>query len=118
MFFTGESIPIFVIGSICATIVLITYYRTRKTERMAMITAGLDPFADKKPMPDAGSMKSLKYGITLFFIGMGLVFGMIVSTNSGLSSEGVVLSSVLMFGGLGLLIFYYIKSKKEKNAKI
>jgi hypothetical protein len=118
MLFNEESIPIFIIGSICATIVLITYYRTRRSERMAMIAAGLDPFAEKKTMPDAGSMKSLKYGITLFSIGIGLIFGMIVSSFSGLTSEGVVLSSVLMFGGLGLLIFYYIKSKKEKDAKI
>lgn len=98
------------IGAIWGSIVL-----TRHKERMSMIEKGLKA-EDIKSLYERhafrlDSLSSLKWGIVLVCVGVGILLAMWLR-NSLMFDEGGVAGLIATFGGLGLLIFYFIASKK------
>lgn len=112
-------VPIFLFGGTAA--VLWKYFEGRHKERMAMIEKGVNP-AELKPLPSVrpwqGSVLSnLKWGLLLVFCGIGLLVGQQLEYYFGFREESAVFGSILITGGLALIIFYFIATKKLKEKK-
>lgn len=92
--------------------------RTRNTkhkERMELIKQGIVPPEESKPKPN--KYRSLRNGVLLVGIALGLIISLSISYMLGLDEDEafwVVGASVLLFLGLGYLLFYFlVKNKKE-----
>ena len=111
----GELLAFLLVASFFATIVLISFLRIRKSERMAMWAAGKDLKDQVKPQTTANINQILKYGLLLIGLGLGLVIGDILYNADVIRTQEVAyFSMVLLFGGLGLLISYFLISKQNK----
>ncbi|MBS1536579.1 MAG: hypothetical protein JST20_02375 [Bacteroidetes bacterium] len=109
--------------------VLWKYIEARNKERMAIIEKGMaaeeirqlfkrEHLERRNPNP----LSNLKWGLLIFFIGIGIVVGMNTSTYlyngySSYNSYNMIPAGILIGGGLGLFIYYLIAAKKEKEAK-
>jgi ABC-type Fe3+-siderophore transport system permease subunit len=88
------------------------FFTTRHRERMSMIEKGADPVLfQSQPKPYV----VLKYGLFLAGIGIGLLFGNILSMTTVLNPEAAYFSMILIFGGLGLGSYYLIYNKIIKK---
>ena len=82
-------------------------------EKMAMIERGMDPGLSKSvaaPQP----FLSLKFGLLLVGLGIGLIVALFVSKLSNLSEEeavAVYFGFLGVFGGIGLIVSYVIEKK-------
>ena len=124
-----------IVGIVCAGIYGLFELFVRKKERLAIIEKigdKLEPsaFDAKIVLPRLStnfSFSSLKAGCLLAGIGLGLLVGFIISvslTDFNLDNWGrrelistVYGASVLLFGGIGLIVAFIIELKlsKEKN---
>jgi hypothetical protein len=107
---------IFIVGG--ATIVGYTYFTNRHKERMAMIEKGLKP-ADYKGLvfslgTKADPLGSLKWGLLAVFIGVGFFTGLAMNEFAHFQKSFSV-ALMIIFGGLGLIAFYFIASRKIKE---
>lgn len=91
-------------------------------ERTKLMDMGLTPQEardyfremDKKPK---NPLNTLKWGILLSMIGIGLFLGILLDEAGYKDSLSGVL--VLLFGGLGFIIYYFVASSKlKKDAQI
>lgn len=123
-----------IVGIVCAGIYGLFELFVRKKERLAIIEKigdKLDPSADVKiglpRLSSNFSFSSLKAGCLLAGVGLGLLVGFIISvstTNYDLKNWGeremvssIYGASVLLFGGIGLIIAFLVEMKitKDKN---
>ena len=109
-------VPVFLFGGIAA--VLIVYYNNRHKERMAMIEKGVNP-ADFKgaPMKEwfrTNPLSSLKWGLLATFVGIGLIVASWLD-RWYMMHDSIYVSCMLVAGGIALIIFYFIASKKLKQ---
>jgi len=92
-------------------LILYVYFTSRNKERLALIEKGTDASLFKtssKPFP------TLKIGMFLIGIGIGILMGNIVASLTRLEQEVAYFSMILLFGGASLISFYLIeKNKKE-----
>jgi hypothetical protein len=84
----------------------------RHKERMALIEKGMDPLLAEKKLPRDYSQGSLLWGLLLAGIGLGAFIGNFVSLHPTGKPDLVVNAMALLFGGLGLLVYYGIRGKK------
>ncbi len=88
----------------------------RHRERMAMIERGVDTSIFKR---QRNHDNNLKWGIIVLMVAIGLVVGNAVSKASMVDEELAGAAFPLMFGGGGLLIYYFLrKSKYEVMDKV
>ncbi len=90
---------------------------TRHKERMTIIDKGLNP-TDLKALYErnwkaANPLSSLKWGILLAFIGLAVLVG-IWLRDQFFFNDGVIPGLMAVFGGIGLIIFYFIAAKKTQ----
>jgi hypothetical protein len=112
--------PILVTMTFFALIGLIFYYHTtiRHKERMAMLEKGFT--ADQirsiahRMFTGQSPIGSLKWGIIILSIGLAIIVGNFLRTVYN-TDESVVAGLIFLFGGLGLVIFYFIAAKKLQN---
>jgi len=106
----GILVPLGFFASI--VLILYVYYTNRNKERMALIEKGADASLFKtssKPFP------TLKIGMFLVGIGLGILFGDILAKLTTLNQEVAMFSMILLFGGMSLIVYYlYENSKKGK----
>jgi predicted MFS family arabinose efflux permease len=78
---------------------------------MAMIEKGVDPslFHEESKRK---SVSSLKPALFLIGIGFGFLFGYLLDDWGVVSEEASFISMIILFGGLGLLLYYFIEGKK------
>ena len=113
-------IPIFFFGG--AAIVLWAYFNGRHKERMAMIEKGVNP-ADFKSITSpfriwqGNVLNNLKWGLLFVFVGIGLFVGQQLEYYFGFHEGTAIFGSMLITGGLALIIFYLIAAKKLKEKK-
>ncbi|MFA8433016.1 MAG: DUF6249 domain-containing protein [Marinifilaceae bacterium] len=100
------------IVSVFGVVPLIIYLVHRNKERMALIEKGIDANLLETAKKDQ-SMNSLKYGILLVGLAIGILVGNILDINHMLTEEVAYFSMIFLFGGLALLIFYAIAKKQE-----
>ncbi|HAL57119.1 MAG TPA: hypothetical protein DCP63_11770 [Bacteroidetes bacterium] len=108
-------IPVFLFGGTAA--VLVVYFNNRHKERMAMIEKGVSPAEFKgtplREMLRANPLSSLKWGLLTMFVGIGLMVGTFLE-RSLYWHDSVYPACMLIFGGLALILFYWIASRKFK----
>lgn len=131
MLATEAVMSIMVVLSICATIFGIFYFRTR--ENLMMIERGLNP----KERRQSISFISLKYGLLLAGVGLGLLaaywLDVIVLhhgdayikevTENGITrvinerEPAIYFALLFIGGGLGLILSYAVEKKNNSKAK-
>jgi hypothetical protein len=90
---------------------------TRHKERMTIIDKGMDP-ADLKALYErsgraANPLSSLKWGILFVCIGLAVLIG-IWLRDQFFFNDGVIPGLMAVLGGAGLVLFYFIASKKKQ----
>ena len=85
---------------------------TRHRERMSLMERGLSPaeFSNKKGILSA----TLRYGLLLIGIGVGILFGNFVEIEFGVPRQGAFIAMMFIFGGIGLIISFLIERKINK----
>lgn len=81
---------------------------------MLMIEKGVDPstFIQK---PKNSSSVALKYGLFLAGIAIGILLGAILERTTTLEEGAAYFSMILLFGGIGLLLYYVIEKKNDRS---
>lgn len=100
--------------SVFGTIPLIVFLVHRHKERQALIEKGMDLSSlvvDKK----CSTLESLKYGILLIGLAIGILIGNILDAYTGLNEEVSYFSMIFLFGGIALLLFYTMARKHEDS---
>jgi hypothetical protein len=99
--------------SLFAMVFGIVYLAIRRKERMALIEKGLsaDVLEAHRRSPS-----SLKWGLVFLGVGIGILVGRILAEYTTLGEEESFFSMVFLFGGLSLLVFYFIEKSMEKKA--
>ena len=98
-----------------ATILLSLYYyfRARNQVKMAMIEKGYQP--PQKSNGTNKSLRSLKFGTFFIGIGVGIFFGYLMTAFTVINPVVSYFFMILLFGGVGLVINYYLESKINKK---
>ncbi|CAM3920730.1 hypothetical protein SAMN06265348_111158 [Pedobacter westerhofensis] len=95
------------IGSFAAIFgVIYVYLVTRHRERMSMLEKGVpaSPFNSIK----YSNFLTLKYGMLLVGIAVGILMGHVATYHWGVSRSTAFLAMVFLFGGLSLVLNYMI----------
>ena len=98
--------------------IMYIYYTTRNKERMALIEKGADASLFNTGREGKGSISwgkfTLKIGMFLTGIGLGIIAGAVLESASAFPSEVAgYFSMILIFGGLALVLFYIIDRKNK-----
>jgi Flp pilus assembly protein TadB len=91
-------------------VLIVNYFKTRHTERMALINSN-----KTSKIFDAGddSKRTLKLGLFLLSVGLGLLIGLIADKILGTEPAGSFIS-ILILGGISLILYYsYIERNKN-----
>lgn len=116
----GENVLVPIIAMITTfgtTFGLVFYYlHTRHKQRLVMLEKGVDP-KTFFPKPMANKYASLKWSLLLIGVAIGLFFASIIDKKTDLA-EGAQFAMVLLFGGLGLLVYYFIIRKNDKDGDL
>lgn len=100
---------IFTSIALFAMIYGIVYLLVRKRERLALLQKGQDASVfDSSKRPS-----SLKWGIVLVGIGIGILLGRVVSVYTGIDEEPATFSMICLFGGIGLVVYHFLAKKLE-----
>jgi len=102
-----------IVGIIFSTIYGLFFLFVRRRERLTMMERGYDPAVFYKEKP-ANHYSSLKYGMLLVGVGLGILIGNIIAATSSLHEEVSFFSMVFLFGGTALVLNYIIE-KREKS---
>jgi hypothetical protein len=100
-----------VVGTMVVAIVyIVNFFKTRHTERLALIKYGktADVFYGKNSL-----RRTMKIGLLLFSVGGGMLVGTIFSKAFGIDGPELVFACMMILGGLSLL--YYYRSAKDSN---
>jgi hypothetical protein len=102
--------PVFVMAVIFGSVVMLVYLNIRKKERMLLIEKGADAsiFTPKA----VTTSPSLKWGILLTGLAIGLLIGNLLDIHAGMPQEVAYFSMLFLFGGIGLITYYVIERKK------
>lgn len=103
-----------IIAIIVSGIALVYAIWTQNRERMAMIEKGLDVSAIYKKREGSPNAVA-KWGFLLVGVALGLMIGAILIHVTELEQPAVMFSTIFLFGGLGLLTYYFTIGKT--NAK-
>ncbi len=109
-------VPIVLFISNAAIIItfLYLYFSTRHKERMALIESGRDAKIFKEDQRFGSN--SLKFGLFLVFIGVGLFTGLMIETQGlDVPEASVTIPLVLISAGAALLVYYRLVRNQMKD---
>jgi hypothetical protein len=110
--------PVLVLGIIFGAIVTIVYLGVRRKERMAMLEKGVDAsvFFSKKT---SSNEYALKYGLLLIGVALGILVGNLLAASAPFAEaeEAAYFSMIFLFGGVALLVNYFIARKMFNEDK-
>ncbi|MGB9747644.1 MAG: DUF6249 domain-containing protein [Bacteroidales bacterium] len=90
------------------------YYTTRHRERMALIEKGADAsIFSGKNSSFFGPLATLKLGMFLAGIALGILAGGLLETLTTLDEGIGYTSMIFLFGGLSLVLFYAYARKRQ-----
>ncbi|MCB2221522.1 MAG: hypothetical protein KQI35_14075 [Bacteroidetes bacterium] len=109
--------PVLVLAIIFGTILGIIYLGIRRKERMAMMEKGVD--ASMFLTPRKKSSLSLKYGLLLIGVALGILIGKLLATTEAFrfEEEAAYFSMIFLFGGMALIIHYFMDKKLTESEK-
>jgi DMSO reductase anchor subunit len=96
--------------SFFAMVLAIVYLSYRKKERMALIQSGRDASVLKE---DSRCYSSLKWGLLIFGVGLGLLIAEFLEKYEVMSAEAAYFSMASIFGGMALIIDFFIEKYRE-----
>lgn len=107
-----ELTPVLVLLVIFGFIYGIVHLGVRRKERQAMLDKGVDPgiFQDLKP-----GIAGIRYGLLLIGVAIGILVGNILEATTVLEEEVSYFSMVFLFGGIALLISYFIEKYQSRK---
>jgi len=110
-----ELTPVLILAIIFGSIVAMVYLGIRRKERMAMMEKGID--ASMFTSPQRRGAQSLKYGILLIGIALGILLGKLLASTEAFrfEEEAAYFSMIFLFGGLGLVIYHFLVKKLPEN---
>ena len=91
--------------------ILYVYWTTRTKERLALIDKGLDVSVFKT---DCNKLGLVKWGVFLIFAAVGVFTAHLLS--QVFNEVAAYFSMILFFGGVGLIVAYFVTSKMAKNS--
>jgi len=108
-----ELTPVLILTIIFGFIYAIVYLGVRRKEREALLAKGADPaiFEDKVKQ----KINTLRYGLFLVGIGLGILMGHVLVSAAGFSGEVAYFSMVFIFGGIALIISYFLGKKIQSE---
>lgn len=112
-----DLVPIVVVGGLYVLIAYLVYLRTRKNERLALITAGKEAGIFNEPEKKSNQNESLKYGFLMVGLGIGLLIGEFMKSLFSVDPTVSYLSMTLLFGGLALVIFHSTQKKLQNKVE-
>jgi len=95
-----------------AMILGIVYMSYRKKERMALIQSGRDASILEQ---DGRCYSSLKWGLLLFGVGLGLLIAEFLAKYEVMSAEAAYFSMASIFGGMALIIDFFIEKHRKEG---
>ena len=98
-----------------AMIVAIVYLLVRKKERLTLIQNGADASTLKM---DKTSNDSLKFGLLLIGIALGILLGNLLAEYTSMQEEVAYFSMTFICGGLSLLIYYMMNKKQNAEDEL
>ncbi|HRW62831.1 MAG TPA: hypothetical protein P5132_05050 [Bacteroidales bacterium] len=84
----------------------------RRKERLALIEKGVTASVFNS---EADVSPSLKYGIFCIGIAIGFLMGEIIAYYTSLNQGVAYLSMIFLFGGIGLVVYYFIARKHTRK---
>ncbi|MCK4825369.1 hypothetical protein KA005_57005 [bacterium] len=108
-----ELTPILVLLIIFGFIYAIVALGIRRKERMTLLEKGADP--SLFDLPRKTSYAPMKWGLFLIGIAIGIFLGNILEATTVLEPEVSYFSMVFLFGGIALVISYFLGKKEERN---
>jgi len=105
-----ELIPITLFLGAFAMVFGIRYFSNK--EKMAMIERGIDPGIRRATPSAPKPFLSLKFGLLLVGLGLGLIVALFTVIGTGVGDDeavAVYFGAVSIFGGLGLIASYAIE---------
>ncbi|MFP4622051.1 MAG: DUF6249 domain-containing protein [Bacteroidales bacterium] len=90
----------------------IVYLSVRKKERLALIESGQDAKIFNK---ESNVSLSLKFSLLLIGLGIGAMVGHILEVTTAMAEGVSYFSMILVFGGIGLLTYYFLAKNKAKE---
>jgi hypothetical protein len=94
------------------------WIESRHAERIAMIEKGVTPADFKgvsvREMLRANPLSSLKWGLLATFVGVGLIVANVLD-RAYYFANSIYVASMLVFGGVALIVFYFIAARKAKQ---
>jgi predicted MFS family arabinose efflux permease len=84
----------------------------RRKERLALIDKGVTAAVFNS---ESNVSPSLKYGIFCIGIAIGFLLGEILAEYTHLNEGVAYLSMIFLFGGIGLVVYYFIAKKHTRK---
>jgi preprotein translocase subunit YajC len=90
----------------------IVYVSIKRKERRQLIEKGVDAsvLEPKRNVPS-----SMKWGMVFVGIGVGILLGKIITAYTTMGDEASMFSMICLFGGLALVIYYFMERNMEKK---
>jgi hypothetical protein len=105
--------PALLVITVLVILVIGYYMKTKNQERLRMIDKGINPEGDLS-ITEYRKQTNLKNGILFISLGIGLFIGhVLVISIDKLDHFLTYLTMLLIFGGIGFLINYFIINKSE-----
>lgn len=105
---------VFISLFVCTTAMVFGIRYMSNKEKMAMIERGIDPGIAKTRQSAPTPFLSLKFGLLMVGLGLGILTALFVVIQAGVGDEeaaALFFGSVFIFGGLGLIISYVVEKK-------
>ncbi|MFO8235428.1 MAG: DUF6249 domain-containing protein [Bacteroidales bacterium] len=90
----------------------LVYLNVRKRERMALIESGKDARIFNL---ESNVAPSLKFGLLMIGLAIGALLGNVLEATTSIDKSVAYFSMILLFGGIGLLIYHQIGKKKAEE---
>ena len=88
--------------------------KSEKKQKMAMIEKGMDPSLSGKKRETKRKPNHLKNGILLMGLALGILMGYLLTEVGNMIAWVAYPSMILIFGGVALIMNYYIERKSDQ----
>ncbi len=105
---------VFISLFVCATAMVFGIRYMSNKEKMAMIERGIDPGIAKARQSAPTPFLSLKFGLLMVGLGLGLLTALFIVMQTSIEDEQAValfFGLIFIFGGLGLIISYVVEKR-------
>ena len=104
-----ELTPVFVLTIIFGFVYGIVQLSIQHKERKLLLEKGADPSIFQ--LPKVQKVASLRYGLLLIGVALGIFLGSLLSESSEMPEEAAYFSMVFLFGGIALVVSHFLEKK-------